>query len=317
MLKIDIGQDASFNEEAPVKVFIPSSFISPSATVFTLNKDGLWSNTGIKTGSPQSEALEEGASLFIAHCAPCHNQNLRLDLTGPALGNVQQFRDLDWLVAFTKNSQNMIAQGDPIALCLWSQWKPIIMNDFDTLSDTQILNIYQFIANESKVQNIKPDEVNYIANCNLERVVDTISIFTSPNLTLDTLYYSLDIYESGWKNVDFFINDTTRIDRIELEVEVDRIQDIEIVLAIEDRKIVIPFYMLANGVFVLQSSERKFQYAFPVGEKTKIIAFRKDPITWEVTEFVIQEYITREKGNKVKLKPLKAGTTEEFNAAIN
>jgi len=92
--------------------------------------------------------LGEGKELFRANCATCHNKNMKQDMTGPALGGVEE-RWADYpredLYSWIKASQAMIQSGHPRATELWNQWKPNIMQNFGNLSDTQIDNILAYV----------------------------------------------------------------------------------------------------------------------------------------------------------------------------
>lgn len=92
--------------------------------------------------------LDAGKNLFINNCAQCHARDMRTNATGPALGGTQE----RWapypeeeLYAWIRNSQAMIASGHPRAVELWNQWKPIVMNNFQQLSDQDIANMLGYI----------------------------------------------------------------------------------------------------------------------------------------------------------------------------
>jgi len=93
--------------------------------------------------------LAAGKTLFVANCASCHHKNMRDDLTGPALGEVEKNwaayprQDLyDWV----RNSQQMIhVRRHPRALELWKKWGPAQMNSFPDLRDEQIDQLLAYI----------------------------------------------------------------------------------------------------------------------------------------------------------------------------
>ncbi len=91
--------------------------------------------------------IEAGKSLFRNKCASCHNRNMKDDLTGPALGGVEE-RWADYpredLYNWINNSQKMIADGHPRATELWSEWGPTIMNNFN-LTTAEMDNILAYI----------------------------------------------------------------------------------------------------------------------------------------------------------------------------
>ena len=95
--------------------------------------------------------IEEGKTLFRNACAACHNKNMKTDLTGPALGGVEE-RWAEYpredLFRWIRNSQAMIAEGHPKAVELWDQWKPTVMNPFPDYTDDQIESLLLYINDE-------------------------------------------------------------------------------------------------------------------------------------------------------------------------
>lgn len=92
--------------------------------------------------------IDEGKTLFRNYCATCHNKNMKDDLTGPALGGVEE-RWADYpqedLYKWIRQSQAMINEGHPRAVELWEEWKPTVMNNFLNLSDSEIDNILAYV----------------------------------------------------------------------------------------------------------------------------------------------------------------------------
>lgn len=97
------------------------------------------------SGNAQELNLDEGKTLFKNNCATCHNKNMRDDLTGPALGGVEErWEDQADLYSWIRNSQAMIAAGHPRANELWDEWGSI-MSSFNNLTDSEIANILGYI----------------------------------------------------------------------------------------------------------------------------------------------------------------------------
>lgn len=92
--------------------------------------------------------IDEGKTLFRNYCATCHNKNMKDNLTGPALGGVQErwaeYPEED-LYKWIRQSQAMINEGHPKAVELWAEWKPTVMNNFLNLSDQEIDNILAYV----------------------------------------------------------------------------------------------------------------------------------------------------------------------------
>jgi cytochrome c551/c552 len=99
---------------------------------------------------------EAGKELFTANCAACHNKNMKDNLTGPALGGMEErwaaYPRAD-LYSWIRNSQSLISAGHPRAVELWNQWKPVLMNNFTGLTDEQIESI---ILHVNDVYTAKP-----------------------------------------------------------------------------------------------------------------------------------------------------------------
>lgn len=94
-----------------------------------------------------NDKIIKGKKLYDKECVACHKVETNEDLTGPSLCGVTKKRSKEWLIAFTKNSQQMIASGDPDALNLWNKWQPTVMQDFEHLSDEDLDCIYSYIDN--------------------------------------------------------------------------------------------------------------------------------------------------------------------------
>lgn len=83
-----------------------------------------------------------GEALFKANCASCHK--LYKKAVGPALYNVSQKYEREWLYKWIKNSAEFIASGDPQAVALYNEWNQSNMNAFPQLSNSDIDNILAY-----------------------------------------------------------------------------------------------------------------------------------------------------------------------------
>lgn len=92
-------------------------------------------------------SIESGKALFKANCAQCHNRNMKDNLTGPALGGTQErwAGKEELLYAWIRNSQAVIATGDPYAVSLYNQWNKVLMNPFPNLTDDDIASLLVYI----------------------------------------------------------------------------------------------------------------------------------------------------------------------------
>lgn len=101
-------------------------------------------------GIPASqEAITAGTALFKNNCQACHA--IDQVVVGPALKDVHQRRDVEWLKAFIRNSQKVIQSGDPYAVNLYNEYNKIQMPAFN-FKDDELLSLLAYIKAESNVQ---------------------------------------------------------------------------------------------------------------------------------------------------------------------
>lgn len=112
-------------------------------------------------GSDTSAAAESGASapaavagdvaaggaLFKQKCTACHA--IDRHVVGPALKGVEDRHEAAWLHKWIRNSQALIAAGDPMAVKLYNEANKIVMTPFPELSDSDIDNILAYVKAES------------------------------------------------------------------------------------------------------------------------------------------------------------------------
>lgn len=103
----------------------------------------------------------KGREMFNNNCATCHSRDMISVGTGPALGGVTTRRSKEWLYAFTRNSHAMITSGDSVALLLWRDWQPSIMNNFLSILDKELDTLYYFIEKVSEQQLDTAYSYNY------------------------------------------------------------------------------------------------------------------------------------------------------------
>jgi len=89
------------------------------------------------------EEYANGARLFKANCTPCHA--LTQIVVGPALRGISKRRDMRWIVDFTRNSQKMIASGDPYAMELYNRYGKTEMKSFMELSENDVKDMVNYI----------------------------------------------------------------------------------------------------------------------------------------------------------------------------
>ena len=97
-----------------------------------------------------------GKELFNSLCASCHKRYKRS--TGPALNGVTDRHETDWLYRWIKNSQAMIAEGDPEAVAIYEEFNQTAMTAFPQLSNEDIDNILAYVE-QPKPEPVAPAAV--------------------------------------------------------------------------------------------------------------------------------------------------------------
>ena len=101
----------------------------------------------VQSGSTDEAAVADGEKLFKANCRACHAVDQRL--VGPALAGVYDRQDMDWIKAFVRNSQAVIASGDEYAVELFEEYNKTAMTPFN-LNDSEIESIISYIKFETE-----------------------------------------------------------------------------------------------------------------------------------------------------------------------
>ena len=94
-----------------------------------------------------------GESVFSANCAQCHA--VHEQVVGPALKDVWERRDTEWLVNFIKYPQRVIDGGDEYAVALYEKYQQYMPNH-DFLSDDEIKAVLGWVYVETKKGPAKP-----------------------------------------------------------------------------------------------------------------------------------------------------------------
>ena len=85
-----------------------------------------------------------GEELYKTNCAACHKLS-DAKFVGPGLKDVTKKRTMEWLVAWTKNSQNLIASGDSAAIAIFEEYNKTVMTAFEgILDDSAIISIFNY-----------------------------------------------------------------------------------------------------------------------------------------------------------------------------
>jgi cytochrome c551/c552 len=88
-----------------------------------------------------------GGAIFKQKCTACHAIDKKV--LGPALKGITERHDNAWLIKWIKNSQALIAAGDPAAVKVFNEYNKVVMPGFPELSDADINNMLAYIDAES------------------------------------------------------------------------------------------------------------------------------------------------------------------------
>lgn len=93
------------------------------------------------------EVADQGKALFKANCGSCHNKNMIDDMTGPALGGINERWEgrEELLYQWIRNSQAVIASGDSYAVSLYNQYNKSVMTAFPNLTDDEVNALLVYI----------------------------------------------------------------------------------------------------------------------------------------------------------------------------
>lgn len=102
------------------------------------------------SSNPQDSLYDLGKHIFRNNCAACHAGDMKTNLTGPALGGMQERWQAhggdEALYAWIRNSSKVIEEGkNERARALWQEWGPTVMNSFENLTDEEIIGVINYV----------------------------------------------------------------------------------------------------------------------------------------------------------------------------
>ncbi len=129
-----------------------------------------FSNSKAQEIPTDPEIIAAGEASYKANCTQCHQiWNVRI---GPALSNVYDRRSINWLNAWIKNSQALIASGDEQAVALWEEYKPTVMPAYP-FTDDQVMELIAYIKAETDAG--PPVEKEIVADSGGQSSDDSVS----------------------------------------------------------------------------------------------------------------------------------------------
>lgn len=333
MVNITTTSDAKINPNAPIKVKVPSKGLDTEMKLYeAVQKDGkiIWSLKSDLENQPYFDRIAAGKQLFQEKCAACHDITLSKNTTGPKLGNVTAHYSREWLYEFTRNSQQMIASGDSLALCQWAAWSPTVMSSFEDLTDDELKNIYDFIENETllrgldTIKTVDCDEVIRLGKIRQrlrnerQRIADSTwnafqdSLVSEEVIRTDTFISDIN-YNYAITNFDFM-----NIDKLVNQIEDNQVKEVQpfiiktntkagrVFMIFKHRNVYTEFYREINNWYLVFARKDK-PILLPYNEPIKIVAISIDKKQVGIIETTIQD--TNE--HTIKLEPLK-GSLDDF-----
>lgn len=87
---------------------------------------------------------QDGAKLFQTNCAACH-KTTSAKLVGPGMAGITEKRTDEWLKSWIKDSQGMIAKGDPDAKAIYAEYNNSPMPGFPQFSDAEMNALIDYL----------------------------------------------------------------------------------------------------------------------------------------------------------------------------
>ena len=131
--------------------------------------------------------VKAGEALYKSNCAACHKLDKKG--VGPALRNVAEKYERDWLYKWISNSQGLIKSGDSKAVALFAEYNNSVMTSFPGLSNNDIDNILAYTSlpkPEPKVA-VAPIAASNNDDGNLQNII--LAVLVLILLLLVTMFY--------------------------------------------------------------------------------------------------------------------------------
>lgn len=274
--------------EKPIEITIPNATYKEGLKIFNGRqaKNGVitWETPVDLDIKEELDYLAGGKALFQNNCASCHYwKDFSKTSTGPPLGNIEIYRDWNWIVDFTRNSQALIASGDTTATCLYNQYSKSVMTSFPNLSDGEIRQLYDFVKNESMIQKVPIDSSRFDLTCDISAIRNqNIQPFFGFRDTLKGESNSINFYntfqqnELSWANIDRFYNDERTEPRAFFVNVKGKYEHLEVYIIFHAEKMFLPAQWSDGNKYSFTHSSLEKMTTFPIGAKATIFAIGKN-----------------------------------------
>lgn len=110
-----------------------------------LGSDGRPAPIAAAMTAPLTAGQQHGKELFVNNCAQCHALTADV-LVGPGLlGVTARTPGEAWLINWIRNSQAVVATGDPYAVQLYAKFNRVAMSSFPNLTGADIRAILSYV----------------------------------------------------------------------------------------------------------------------------------------------------------------------------
>lgn len=99
--------------------------------------------------SAQQSDVANGEKLYKANCAACHKLDKKL--IGPALKGITEKREQEWLIAWIKDNNALVASGDKLAKEVQDS-NPAVMIAYPQFSDQDVIDILEYTKGKPAVK---------------------------------------------------------------------------------------------------------------------------------------------------------------------
>jgi copper(I)-binding protein/cytochrome oxidase Cu insertion factor (SCO1/SenC/PrrC family) len=104
--------------------------------------------------APEVRDISQGEYLFRTRCSTCHTigrgeEGLAPGLEGPDLLGVKKKRDPEWLARWIAEPDQMLAEGDPIALGLYAKYDEVPMPNM-RLGEVDVADLLRYLGSETR-----------------------------------------------------------------------------------------------------------------------------------------------------------------------
>ncbi len=106
-------------------------------------------------------SIEAGQTLFQQSCAACHSIG-QGDLVGPDLEGVVEKRDRDWLIRWLMVPDQMVAEGDSLALEILQQYNNIPMPNLG-ITEAQAVDLIAYMGGDAQTPDTSTDPTTAIS----------------------------------------------------------------------------------------------------------------------------------------------------------